>query len=207
MRSILVLAILTAPSSALADRLPDIIDPNTIPARCRQLAHVPPAAAITTPSLSARVSLATCLAEIRFSEITPRDATALVPALDRAAADSLALLDEVASVDDPAWKLIAEQARGSLLVAMATRVRAAVPRERIDLPEITEAARFEVETAIAPWLSRADTAFATVMRIADAHPELATDRLIRNLERQARLEQTARNRTARRTPGGLVPGA
>ena len=193
MRSILVLAFLTASSPARAERL-DGIDPDTVPSQCRPYVHVPSDATNVAPRQSARVSLANCLAHARFSAIKTQDPSKLVGALDQASRQSFALIDAVASNGDPHWTLVAEHARGALLVAMATRVRAAIPREDIATATAVELTHRNVEAAIAPWLSRADASFAAVARIADEHPELANDRLIRNLERVSRREQTARAR-------------
>jgi hypothetical protein len=188
MRSILVLAILTASSPALAERL-DGIDPETVPSQCRAFVDVPADAA---PHQSARISLANCLANARFSSIKTRDASQMVGALDDAARQSFALLDEVVRDGDPHSAIIAEHARGALFVAMATRVRAAIPAVDEHAPSVTELTHRNIEVAIAPWLARADAAFAEVARVGDAHPELANDHVIRNLERISRAERRAR---------------
>jgi hypothetical protein len=193
MRSILALAIFITSSSANAHgrnvhRL-GTLDIGGLPSECADLAVVPASARIDTPALSARVSVANCLASHAFDRVDRRHARAMIDKLDQAAAPSFALLDEVSSYGDPAWTLIAEQARGSLYAAMATRVRQALPATADDV------ARIDLEFALTPWLVRVDDAFSTVARIAREHPQLARNPVIANLERLSRLElQASRTR-------------
>src|SRR5262245_58682897 len=94
MRPIRVLVFFPASSPAFAHHIGQV--PGFVPAECRAVAYVPPDAAITRPALAAHVSIASCLAEVRFSQIPKLEPSAMAAALDNAARDSMTMLDEVA---------------------------------------------------------------------------------------------------------------
>ena len=121
MRSVFVFGGICISSAALAQ-------PTGIPDRCKAIASVPADATTNTPATGAKISLASCGAEARFAELklTPDDAS--IQALATAAKPSLDLYDEAIAANDPAWTLIAKQARTDLLLGMAVRMRNSIPR-------------------------------------------------------------------------------
>jgi hypothetical protein len=139
-----------APPTAAAADIPD---------QCKGVATAPPSAEIAMPGLVAKVSLAYCGARLRFSalKIAPDDAS--IAALNEAAKPSFALLDEVIQANDPVASDMARRLRASLLIAMAVRIRDAVPPITPTTvgPQLAELLKMhdDLEPKIKPWLDTA----------------------------------------------------
>ena len=163
MRFGLVIAgsLLLGTSLALAQptAMPAPIDPGSIPAACQGVATVPADAKIATPALAARIALATCGANSRFSalKLTPDDAG--LKALSDAAKPSFDLLDEVIKANDATLSPIAQKARVDLLVSMVVRMRNSIPpitMQTVGAPLAEhDQAHAALEPKIKPWLDAA----------------------------------------------------
>ena len=135
------------------------IDAGSIPAACQGVATVPADAKIATPGLAARVALATCGANSRFSalKLTPDDAG--IKAISDAAKPSFDLLDEVIKANDATLTPIAQKARADLLVSMAVRMRNSIPPITMQTVGAAlqehDAAHAAIEPKIKPWLDQA----------------------------------------------------
>lgn len=98
------------------------IDLTETPERCHAIAK-----RAGTPNvraaLSARISLASCIADARFSELQLIDGQESITEVEAAAAGSFALLDEVvAAASDPVTKVMATHAKAQLLHVMINRM-------------------------------------------------------------------------------------
>ncbi len=139
--------------------MPAPIDPGSIPAQCQGVATVPADAKIATPALAARIALATCGANARFSalKLTPDDAG--IKALSDAAKPSFDLLDEVIKANDATLSPIAQKAKADLLVSMAVRMRNSIPpitMQTVGAPlQEHDQAHQALEPKIKPWLDAA----------------------------------------------------
>jgi hypothetical protein len=146
-----------------------------LPAACKDLGKL---ASSVRPAqaLSARISLSSCLIEQKMRDLVLCDCEQSVNEINTAAAPSLALLDEVFALGDPANKILARQAQGDLLQSFATRMLATVPppmdssQSAITLRET----RLGLLTPLVnPWFVRAQSAYAELDKIARANPQLA----------------------------------
>lgn len=163
-----------APSAPPAPRLTPI-DPTTVPEPCQPLAKQ---ALVASPvALSARISLATCLADRAVAPLTLCDCGESILAVDTATEPAIALVDEVIDAADPATQAIAEHAEGNLYAGFMARLLATLPpvRPGASAAEVTlrEMRRQTLEAQLAPWREAATHSFRRVVELARAHPELA----------------------------------
>jgi hypothetical protein len=89
---------------------------------------------------------------------------------------SLALLDEVFVLGDPATKILARHTQGEILSGFAQRMLATVPPPANSTPEAMQLrdTRLDMlQPLIQPWLARAQAAFTELDKIAKANPQLA----------------------------------
>jgi len=195
---------LTAPSGppdsppAPAPRLTPI-DPSTVPAPCQPLAKQ--ALAATPVALSARISLATCLADRAVAPLTLCDCGESILAVDTATEPALALLDEVIDADDPPSQAIAEHAEGELYAGLAVRLLATLPALQpgasADEIALREMRRRTLDAQLEPWREAASHAFQRVVELARAHPELADDRAVAAAVRDSQRRLAAEPAAAR----------
>src|SRR5262245_35730232 len=89
------------------------LEPETIPEQCRAIAKQ-----AATPNrhtaLSARISLANCLSDVKLAPLKLVDSEASMLEIDEAMKDSFDLLDEVVAGADPVTQIVAERARAEL---------------------------------------------------------------------------------------------
>jgi hypothetical protein len=146
-----------------------------LPAACKDLGKL---ASSVRPAqaLSARISLSSCLIEQKMRDLVLCDCEQSVNEINTAAAPSLALLDEVFALGDPANKILARQAQGDLLQSFATRMLATVPPP-MDSSQSAIALRETrlglLTPLVNPWFVRAQSAYAELDKIARANPQLA----------------------------------
>lgn len=146
-----------------------------LPENCRHLGKLADSSS-QNQALSARISLASCLVEVRVKPIILCDCEQSVRDLDAASVQSFALLDEVIQVGDAPTKILALQVAGDLLASFATRILATVPQP-IDANESSIALRDTrlslIQPLVVPWQQRARTAYQQLDTIARANPQLA----------------------------------
>lgn len=187
------------PSNGLAS-----IDLLTIPAKCHPMVKQ-----ATTPNrtlaLSARITLANCVAEAKLATLLLVDAQESVQAVDDATAHSFALLDEVIGNGDDVTKIVAEQAKAELYTNMAIRMLASVPA-----PGPGEAAIALHQTRkdilvgmLAPWRDKAATAYEHIVAIAAADPRLVKNPVVATAVRASKDRLRARGATAAAPPAAV----
>lgn len=151
------------------------IDPSTVPEPCQPLAKQ--ALAASPVALSARISLATCLADRAVAPLALCDCGESILAVDTATEPAIALLDEVIDADEPVTQAIAEHAEGALYAGFTARLLATLPPLGPGAPAaevaLREMRRQTLDAQLAPWREAAIRSFQRVVELARAHPELA----------------------------------
>lgn len=149
--------------------------PKTLPDRCVPLAAVPASAQIPGPELSAHVSVANCLLEVAMNGVTLSSDDPSIKDLNTAVTPGLAVLDNVISVGDPYWKMIATDAKHDLYISMVVRARSS-------LTGADMRTRDALERRLVPWLDAASSTNVAFMKLAAGNAELARrDEVIRNI--------------------------
>lgn len=143
--------------------------PHDLPAKCAALATPPASAKIAGPVLAAHVSAANCLAEITIARTDATPDEGSITRLGNAMAPAIAILDNVISVGDPYWRMVALDAKRDLYVGMVVRER----DSESTAIEGDVAARGRIEVAVAPWLADASDALVAMADLARQHPQLA----------------------------------
>jgi hypothetical protein len=182
-----------APAPPIVQLAP--IDLSAVPEPCKPLAKQAidsrPGLRLAA-ALSARISLATCMADRAIAPIALCDCGQSIVAIDAAAAPAIALLDDVIDKADPALQVIAEHAQGQLYAGFAVRVAATLPRLGPDASEAERAlAAMRTQTLdaqLAPWREAALASFQHVMDAAKEHPAITGNAqvaaAVRDSERQ-----------------------
>jgi hypothetical protein len=142
-----------------ASRGPAPLEGN-VPMECRGWVQAESHAANAQMRSGAQLSLASCLATMRFEALSLTADDASLQALAAAARPALAILDDLMRGDDAAYQIIAAQSKGDLLDAMVVRMR--------------NTGAGALEPQLAAWLADGDAAFREALRVAKLHPELAT---------------------------------
>jgi hypothetical protein len=152
------------------------IDLSAVPDACKPLANQAQAPRLAA-ALSARISLASCLADKAVAALSLCDCGASIQEVDAAAAPALALLDEAFNVGDAATQVIAAHAKGQLYTGFAVRLVGTLPPVSPGASDAETALRGmraqTLEAQLAPWREAAAAAFQRALDTAKAHPELA----------------------------------
>jgi len=126
--------------------------------------------------LSARISLASCIADARFSEMQLIDGQDSITAMDEVALPSFAMLDEVvAAATDPVTKVMATHAKAQLLHVMINRMTQTVTSSAATTPEaqaLRESRRAIMLELVKPWRDRTREIYLEVAEIAKANPTI-----------------------------------
>jgi hypothetical protein len=154
------------------------LDLTRVPEPCKPLAKQALAQSLAA-ALTARVSLASCMADRALAPLALCDCGESILAVDTAAAPAIAVLDNVIEVGDPAMQVIAEHAEGKLYAGFAARLLATLPKPGPGAADTEMALRDlrkqTLEAQLAPWHEAAMAAFQHVVEIARAHPEVASN--------------------------------
>lgn len=194
----------TAPTTMAAPEQPSeygapalaTLDVEAMPVQCRTLGKEANTKA-RTRALTARLSLANCLADASVEGLSLIDGQESVLLLDEAIAASRALLDEVIEHAEPENQLMAQRQLTMLYAGIASRMLQTVPPP-VDKSPASQALRdvrlANVETMITPWREAEASAHAAIVKLAAAYPRLAKDRVY------AQAIATSRARTGTPTP-------
>jgi len=189
----------TAPTPAQSATTPPVtlIEVDELPEACLEMGKLAGSQS-KTQALSARISLASCLADQNSKSLVLCDCEQSVIDVNEAIDPSLALLDEVVLYGDPATRILARYAQGEILSGFAQRMLATVPaplnasEEAIALRDT----RLDILLPlIQPWQERARAAYADVDKIARANPQLAKNPAVLAAVRstRAKLSQSAQS--------------
>lgn len=164
-----------------------------LPDACRDLGRLADSSS-ENRALSARISLASCLVEQRLKSVVLCDCEQSVIDINAASAQSIALLDEVVQVGDPATKVLALHTKGDLLTSFATRILATVPPP-IDANEASitlhDTRLALIRPHVVPWQTTARSAYQELDRIARANPTLAKNAAVLAAVRASRTKLAA----------------
>ncbi|HUS27271.1 MAG TPA: hypothetical protein VMZ53_02150 [Kofleriaceae bacterium] len=151
------------------------LTPDAVPEQCKALAKEATGPSINR-ALSARISLASCLADHKLKPLVLCDCEASVIDINAATQLSIALLDEVFTKGDAAMQILARQAKGDMLSALAQRMQATVPPPVTATPEaiaLRDTRLDLLQPMIEPWQTQARAAYSEVDKIAKANPQLS----------------------------------
>jgi hypothetical protein len=183
-----------APGAVAAGLSPIVVE--DVPQPCRDLAKM-----ASSPSknaaLSARISLATCLADQQAKALVLCDCEQSVIDVNDAIDPSLAMLDEVVAHGDVTMKILARHSQGHLLASFSARILATLPPPPTSNPDaiaLRETRLAMLQPLIDPWQVRAHGAFAEVDKLARANPRLAKNAAVLAAVRSSRdrLSQVAK---------------
>jgi hypothetical protein len=163
--SLLVLATTTAQAGAGKNTpaaVPLVIGAE-MPAACRTWADDATNARTEQLALGAKLSLANCVAVERLQALTLTGDDASMKALSEAVKPAIAVLDQIMQGSDPAYQIMAAQAKGDLYDSMVVRMR--------------NTGR-DLEPQLLPWSQAAAIAYSEAVRVAKAHPELINSNLV-----------------------------
>jgi len=164
------------------------LDVSAVPAPCQPLVKPAQAARIAT-ALSARITLANCMADHAIAPIGLCDCAASIVAIDTAVAPALAVLDGVIDAGDPTAQVLAEHAEGQLYAGFVRRLVATLPRTGPDASDaeiaLADMRRQTLDAQLAPWREAALAEFQHAVEIARAHPDLASNPAVASAVRDA----------------------
>jgi hypothetical protein len=153
------------------------VDLTEVPVPCKPQAKQALAPNLSI-ALSARISLASCIADHAIAPLSLCDCGDSIAAIDAAVKPAMTMLDDVISNADPAIQVIAEHAEGKLYTGFATRMLATLPPVAPGASEaeatLHDMRKQTLEAQLAPWREAAMASFQHVVDLAKAHPELAT---------------------------------
>jgi hypothetical protein len=183
-----------APAPAPSAILPTL-ELKDIPDRCKDLAKRASVPSLVQ-ALSARISLASCLADAKLATLELLDCSESVLAVDAAVAPSLELLDQVIAAGDASMQVLAQHAKAELFTNMAIRMQSTVPAAAGSTAEayaLRDSRIAIVETLIDPWRDQARDAHQAVVDLAKAHHELQRNPVVQTVVREskARLAEAA----------------
>ena len=174
-----------APVASKAPAAPAInlppINLYELPEDCRTIAKQ--ASAVSVPvALSARISLANCVADTKLAKLTLLDCEDSVLAVDEAAKLSLELIDGViAGATDDTTKIVAEQAKAELYNQMVTRMMRTLPAHDGTESSIAmhTVRKGILEGLVAKWKDAAAGSYENILAIAKAKPALEKNQVVR----------------------------
>ncbi len=127
-------------------------------------------------ALSARISLASCIADARFSELKLIDGQASITEMDEVAGPSFAMLDEVvAAAADPVTKVMASHAKAQLIHVMINRMTQTVTGSAVTTQDghaLRESRRAIMQELLTPWRDRTREVYVAIEELAKANPTI-----------------------------------
>jgi len=172
---------LAPPGATPAAPLPPMIDVASAPPACRD-AGQRASARDRGVALSSKISFAICTANSAVAGLQLVDAEASVREVDQATGNAFGLLDEVAASGDPRWQIVALHAEGDLLAQMTRRMLGTVPPPGANAPPSAVALHDSraqlLQPHLAPWISRAQRAFAQVDELARSNPQVTRSKIV-----------------------------
>jgi hypothetical protein len=166
-----------APVQAPAPTGPTLthLDPTSVPDRCKPFAKEADAPSLNR-KLSARISLASCLADFKLKPLVLCDCEQSVIDINNATQLPMTLLDEVYAMGDATMQILAKQAKGDLISSFVQRIQATVPAPVSGTPEaiaLHDTRLDLLQPMLQPWNDEARAAYTEVDKLAKANPKLA----------------------------------
>jgi hypothetical protein len=165
---------------------------DEIPEACRSFAKLSESPS-KAQALSARISLASCLATEKTKPIVLCDCEQSINEVNEALDPSLTMLDDVVAAGDPAMQILARHSQGEILSGFVQRMLATVPPAASAAPEaqaLRETRLAMLQPLVQPWQERAQAAYAELDKIARANPQLAKNQAVAAAVRSSRAKLT-----------------
>jgi hypothetical protein len=148
---------------------------ESVPDACKPLVKEATAKSINR-ALSARISLASCLADHKLKPLVLCDCEQSINDANEATKLSVALLDDVYTKGDASMKILARQAKGDLFSSLVQRIQTTVPPPVNGSPDaiaLHDTRLDLLQPLLAPWQGQAKSSFVDVDKLAKANPQLA----------------------------------
>ena len=179
----------STPSPAPIAKAEAKVDPLVdLPKQCAPIAK-----RMATPNrmqaMSARIALASCIADARLAPLTLLDTQESMLEIEAAIAPSFELLDDVIARGDVQNQLLAHHKKVVLLQQAATRMFATVPpaaQPTVEAAQLRDSRRALVEAMTEPWRTQIDTEARVVVAIAKANPKLEKNPMVAIALRETR---------------------
>jgi hypothetical protein len=153
------------------------IDLTQVPAECKPQAKQAFAPNLSI-ALSARITLASCMADRAIASLELCDCGDSIAAIDTVAKPAMAILDDAIANADPSIQVIAEHTEGTLYTGFVSRMLATLPAVAPGASEAEATQRDmrkqTLDAQLAPWREAALASYQHVADLAKAHPELAS---------------------------------
>lgn len=180
----------SAPAPAPVDTTPKLVklDAAAIPESCTMLAKSADSPSIHR-ALSARISLAKCIADAVIKPLVLCDCAQSIQEIDAATEVSRMLFDEAISMGDATTQILARHAKGELLSNLVTRMVSTVPPPPNATPEALALRDTRVDLLaplLEPWLAAAQAEYREIDKVAQANPQLAKNPAVVNAVRASR---------------------
>jgi hypothetical protein len=175
---ITLLSLLLFSSPALAQRAPAVnlppINLDDVPAQCNAIAKQ--AGAVSVPvALSARISLANCIADIKLAKLTLLDCEDSMLLVDDATKQSFELIDGViAGATDESTRIVGEQAKAELYNQMTARMLKTVPAHDGTPSSLAmyNVRKSLLDGLLVKWKDAAAVSYENIVAIVKAKPAL-----------------------------------
>jgi hypothetical protein len=171
MRTMLFLVLLG--SQAFAGSRAQVIsyglDPELVPVTCYDM--------VTGTRMGARLSVASCAANVALDKMQLDDPATVAAKIEHAVQFSMDLLDSVSVAGTPTERVEALHARADLYKGMIARLRRAAPL--MSWHNTTLDKHAEIERVITPWQHAAAADGAAIAMTVKAHPDVQMDRVAR----------------------------
>ena len=161
---------------------------DEVPEQCKTIAKQAGSVTLSV-ALSARLSLAGCIATQKLSALELLDCEDSILAVDEATKMSFELIDGViAGATDDTTKIVAEQQKAELYNSMVTRMMATVPSTGATESEIAmNAARKGIlEGLLVRWKDAAAASYERILAIVKAKPALEKNQVVAGAVRTAK---------------------
>ena len=161
---------------------------DEVPEQCKPIAKQADAVNLQT-ALSARISLANCLADAKLAPMKLLDCEESVLAIDEATKPSFELLDGViAGALEDTTKIVAEQAKAELYNQMQVRMRQTLPPAGTTESSIAlfEARKGILEGLLVKWRDAAAGSYERILSIVKAKPALEKNPVVATAMRTAK---------------------
>ena len=176
-----------APKTPATNLAPIVV--ADLPQQCHSIAKQAAGAASLQTLLSARISLAACLADVGLAPLKLCDCEESILAIDDATKRSVELLDEVITATRaPAMKITAHRAKAELYTNVMVRMASTIPPPGTTEASIAlhEARRTILEGMLGRWRTAAAASYEQILAIAKANPKLERDPAIATAVRMAK---------------------
>ena len=175
-----------APAKTPATNLAPL-DLTTMPEQCRTIAKQAGSATLSV-ALSARISLANCLADVKVAPLVLCDCEDSMLAIDDAMKQSFELLDEVVVAGDDVTKIVGERAKAEHYASMTARMLKTLPPPGGTESSIAlhNARKAILDGLLGRWRNAAATSYERILTMVKGNPKLEKNPVVAAAVRTAK---------------------